>query len=358
MLKKVIATFLILILLLTGVFWSSKKANTSMETVTSTEERLVEYVDNNPEDTAAQKALGLQYLAKKEYDRAESILEGLYQKDKSNTELLHPLVMTKLYLRQYDVAIELSYELLKFNNYNEVALFNLAQLFYLTNDTTSFLEYLDLSIDAYEFSNNESSDFDSFYQDIETFKTQYKKLIKNNNIEKASLLVLENDLFNRQVKSKAIEIMDNKVKSEINPDYLATKFLLESASGYEIEANNTLDDLIIRYPNYTYASYLKADVAYKENHELETKLMNNNPMSDTNFKKFYNVIFSKNKKFSDKDLEELESIYKNENGRVKQLLSYYLMIISNELKDKENETYYSKIFYEGNFDVYYLLATP
>lgn len=239
-----------------------------------------------------------------------------------------------------------------------VALFNLAQLYFLTDNEEQFLEYLDLTIKAYAFMQQEDTEFDSFYERIESFKNEYKKLVDIQNIEEAYHLVLTSDLFHLSVQISTIDKIDNQLKKEIDPDLLATKSLLETANGNIIESIDTLNNILDRYPNYIYAYYLSADIAYREGDEAKLQKLKNDSPSDINLQKFYEIILPINKKFKEGELLKLEEIYEKEDGREKQLLSFYLMTVSKKLGKVEEEKHYSEVFFEGNSDLYYLLATP
>ncbi|OJF91683.1 lipopolysaccharide assembly protein LapB [Alkalibacterium sp. 20] len=201
--KKIFVTLTTLTILLVSLVWLNSLENQKIENQEQKTLAIENYIEEAPEDLNAKKTLGMRYLAQNEYNKAQVILNDIYKQSTSNEEILHPLVVVELNLENYDRAIKLSEELLKFNNYNSVALFNLAQIHFLKDNEEQFLEYLNSSVDAYNFTKEGETEFDDFYNNANTISNEYKKLLSNGETDKANSLIESNELFFNVVREKA-----------------------------------------------------------------------------------------------------------------------------------------------------------
>jgi tetratricopeptide (TPR) repeat protein len=101
-------------LLFAGAFLSNQRGKETIITSVS--------INSNPEDVEAKKDLAFRYLLQYNYSEALNVLEVIRDLDPKDTIPLNQMVVANIELGNYQEAIVLSKELLKFNNYNPIAL--------------------------------------------------------------------------------------------------------------------------------------------------------------------------------------------------------------------------------------------
>ncbi|ADC52399.1 hypothetical protein BpOF4_22019 (plasmid) [Alkalihalophilus pseudofirmus OF4] len=337
-------------LLFAGAFLSNERGKETI--ITSTSNNAVEeYINSNPEDVDAKKELAFRYLIQHNYSEALNLLEVIRELDPGDTIPLNQMVIANIELGNYQEAIDLSGELLKFNNYNPIALTNVAEAYFIIGEETEFINHLELAFQAAVLTEGEETVI-KFYTLINQLKEDFLELKNQGKDSEAYLLLSKFDSFSKRTQIAAIDrAYSNNIK-EANPNELARKGILEIATEEPADAIATFNQLITNFPNYNYGYYLLGDLYYRiSNFEGLSQLLTLTP-TNSNVSDFIDFLLDYKDNPEVDHLETIELIFEQEENQPKQILSHYAMLIAEKTGNAKKQKEYFDIYNSGYDDDY------
>lgn len=355
--KRMVALCMIAMIFFGGAFYFghlSKNNTLYIKDIELQSDELLEYTEENPEDLSANLSLAELYLNQGKKDLAINLLEEVLEQSPGYSDGLYLLTIAYYENGNYVESINVAEELLKHNNYQPNVLLHLASLYYLTGNETQFVYTFKKSLEAYELT-KETNEFEDYYNDLNSFIVKFEELRKNEKYVDSYLTIAQNERFDFTVRSYSYEKADVESGYTLSEEDLIDKGIIDLHFNRDKRAIESFERILENDCNNEYAKFLIIDTLNR-NGNTPPKYIDK---FDSVLHDFYNISVKMNNNMSDTSLEDykiLDQIFTDSNGPEKQVLSFYLMKLAENLKLKEEYVYYSEVFFSGEFDELYLVS--